>query len=114
MPSAAFVEPFVLEGCNAKIADRLNRLKETLAGLDSTKIDDINALLGSDYIRCSSSEQDENVYSGRVTEYLDEHPSLNPGLKYYICGNAEMVVDTRDILINKGIPFDHIISEIYF
>jgi len=54
------------------------------------------------------------VYAGRVTEYLIEQPTLNPGLKYYLCGNAEMVVDTQDILIIKGIPFDQIVSEIYF
>ena len=37
-----------------------------------------------------------------------------PCLKYYLCGSAEMVVEIRDILIEKGIPFDRIISEIYF
>jgi ferredoxin--NADP+ reductase len=70
--------------------------------------------LGDAYTRCCSREQDEGVYPGRVTSYLEELPSLNPSLKYYLCGNAEMVVETRDVLINKGIPFDHIISEIYF
>ena len=40
--------------------------------------------------------------------------SLDPVLKYYLCGSAEMVVDTRDILIEKGIPFENIVSEIYF
>ena len=33
---------------------------------------------------------------------------------YYLCGSADMVVEVRDILIGKGIPFGHIISEIYF
>ena len=70
--------------------------------------------MGSNYIRCCTAEQDENVFSGRVTEYLKEQLSLNPGLMYYLCGNAEMVVDVRDILISKKIPFDHIVSEIYF
>lgn len=72
------------------------------------------AALGASYIRCCSQEQDKEVYHGRVTAYLDEIPDLNPSLKYYLCGKAEMVVETRDILIGKGIPFDHIISEIYF
>jgi ferredoxin--NADP+ reductase len=76
--------------------------------------DDFKSLLGSNYIRCSTAEHDVDVYSGRVTEYLKEQPILNPWLKYYLCGSAEMVVETRDILINKGIPFDQIISEIYF
>ena len=70
--------------------------------------------LGENYIRCCTAEHDETVYPGRVTSYLEEQDNLNPGLKYYLCGKAEMVVETRDILISKGIPFEHIISEIYF
>lgn len=70
--------------------------------------------LGDAYTRCCSREQDEGIYPGRVTSYLEELPALNPSLKYYLCGNAEMVVETRDVLINKGIPFNNIISEIYF
>ena len=73
-----------------------------------------NSILGSNYIRCCTAEHDEGVFAGRVTDYLEEQSSLNPGVKYYICGSAEMVVDTRDMLISKGIPFDQIISEIYF
>jgi len=45
---------------------------------------------------------------------LEEQDALNPALKYYICGSADMVVEARDILISKGIPFGSIISEIYF
>jgi ferredoxin--NADP+ reductase len=69
---------------------------------------------GGSYIRCCTAETDEGVYHGRVTAYLQEHQLPDPGLKYYLCGSAEMVVDTRDLLIEKGIPFDQIISEIYF
>lgn len=76
--------------------------------------DEFEAELGEAYTRCCTREQDERVYHGRVTAYIEELPALNPSLKYYLCGNAEMVVETRDILISKGIPFDHIISEIYF
>lgn len=76
--------------------------------------DDFASELGNHYIRCCTGESAEGVYQGRVTSYLAENPSPDPGLKYYICGSAEMVVDTRDVLISKGIPFDQIISEIYF
>ncbi len=71
-------------------------------------------ILGDQYTRCCTAEEDEDVYHGRVTSFLQEYPLPDPGLKYYLCGSAEMVVDTRDILIEKGIPFDNIISEIYF
>ena len=76
--------------------------------------DEFEVVLGENYIRCCSGEHDERVYHGRVTGFLEEEPELDPSLKYYLCGNAEMVVETRDILIQKGIPFHQIISEIYF
>lgn len=76
--------------------------------------DFFSGLLGEQYTRCCTAEEDEGVYHGRVTGFLEDNPLPDPDLKYYLCGNAEMVVDTRDILIEKGIPFDRIISEIYF
>ncbi|MEA3460296.1 MAG: FAD-binding oxidoreductase [Bacteroidota bacterium] len=76
--------------------------------------DEFQEVLGQNYIRCCSAENGEGVYQGRVTEYLEEQDELNPALKYYLCGSADMVVETRDILISKGVPFGHIISEIYF
>ena len=76
--------------------------------------DEFREVLGDNCIRCCSAESDQGVYSGRVTDYLEEHAGLDPDLKYYLCGSADMVVEARDILISKGIPFNHIISEIYF
>jgi len=49
-----------------------------------------------------------------VTDYLKSVAALPGDYKYYLCGRAEMVVEARDILIAKGIPFNKIISEIYF
>ena len=76
--------------------------------------DEFSGLLGGNYIRCCTAEEHDGVYPGRVTRYLSEEAELDPALKYYLCGSAEMVVETRDILIERGIPFDKIISEIYF
>lgn len=76
--------------------------------------DEFQEALGQDYIRCCSADSGEEVYQGRVTGYLEEQDALNPALKYYLCGSADMVVEARDILISKGIPFGNIISEIYF
>ena len=76
--------------------------------------DEFATLLGENYVRCCTAESDEGVYPGRVTQYLEEVAVLDPGLKYYLCGSAEMVVETRDILISKGVSFDRIVSEIYF
>lgn len=76
--------------------------------------DQFEAGIGENYIRCSSREDGPGVFHGRITKYLMEQPSLPVDEKYYLCGSAEMVVDVRDILIDKGVPFENIISEIYF
>jgi ferredoxin--NADP+ reductase len=76
--------------------------------------DEFTRSLGSSYIRCCSGEEAEGVYPGRVTSWLREHPLPGEGMKYYLCGSAEMVVETRDILIAAGVAFDRIVSEIYF
>ncbi len=70
--------------------------------------------LGSNYIRCCSQQSGEGVYHGRLTRWLQEKPDMPADRKYYLCGSAEMVVDTRDILIGKNIPYDSILAEIYF
>lgn len=76
--------------------------------------DEFSAELGDQYLRCCSQEEAEGVYHGRVTDYLKNTSSLPADFKYYLCGRAEMVVESRDLLIERGIPFNQIISEIYF
>jgi ferredoxin/flavodoxin---NADP+ reductase len=71
-------------------------------------------LMGNRYIPCCSSENGNGIYQGRLTQYLKETELIDPGLKYYLCGSAEMVVDTRDILISRGVPYDKLVAEIYF
>jgi ferredoxin--NADP+ reductase len=76
--------------------------------------DEFMPYLGNDYIRCCSQEQGEGVFEGRLTHFLQKHALLPQDHKYYLCGMAEMVVEARDILISKGIPFENIMAEIYF
>jgi len=70
--------------------------------------------LGGKYIRCCSQEQSPDAFSGRVTDYLKLQETLPLNQKYYLCGNSLMVVEVRDLLIEKGIPYQNIIAEIYF
>ena len=74
----------------------------------------INVLGPENYVRCCSQETGDDVYQGRLTQFLRDHSELDPERKYYLCGLAEMVVETRDLLIDKGIPYENIIAEIYF
>lgn len=71
-------------------------------------------VLKENYIRCCTSEQSPVVYPGRLTSWLKEQKDLPHDYKYYLCGSAEMVVQTRDILVSRGIDFDSVIAEIYF
>ncbi len=66
------------------------------------------------YIRCCSKDSGEGIFEGRLTHYLDEHIEIPTNINYYLCGSAEMVVDVRNLLIGKGVPFNNIITEIYF
>lgn len=70
--------------------------------------------MGHNYIRCCSGHKAENCFYGRITAYLEQLPELPDNILYYLCGSAEMVVDTRDVLIARGVPFDRIVAEIYF
>ena len=70
--------------------------------------------LGSEYVRCCSGEKAEGCFNGRVTNYLEQLPELPSDIHYYLCGSAEMVVDTRDVLIARGVLFNNIVAEIYF
>ncbi len=70
--------------------------------------------LKENYIRCSSQEVVAGAYHGRLTNYLREQEAFPAQAVYYLCGSAEMVVETRDILIAKGVRYEQIISEIYF
>ena len=75
--------------------------------------DELEEALNDKYIRCCSSESSCNTIPGRVTDYLNEFQKL-PDVKYFVCGQALMVVEVRDLLIKKGIQFENILSEIYF
>jgi ferredoxin/flavodoxin---NADP+ reductase len=76
--------------------------------------DELVTDFGSRYIRCCSQQEGEGTYHGRVTQYIEELDSLPEDQKYYLCGSAEMVVECREILLSKGIPFSNVVAEIYF
>lgn len=70
--------------------------------------------LGDCYLRCCSREKAPGSFPGRVTDYLSGLERLPQSDKYYLCGQALMVVEVRDLLIQKGVPFDRIYAEIFF
>lgn len=76
--------------------------------------DEFEPVLNDHYIRCCSRDDVPGVFHGRVTDFLNSLQSMQPEPLYYLCGSSEMVVETRDILINKGVPFKRIVGEIYF
>lgn len=76
--------------------------------------DELKNDMNERYIRCCSGEKAEGVYNGRLTGYLMQLDMLPDDRKYYICGLVEMVVDTRELLLSKGVSYSNILSEIYF
>ncbi len=69
--------------------------------------------LAENYHRFCSGEDVAGAQRGRINQYLELH-DLPKDRKYYICGQATMCVEVRDLLISKGIPFTNIVVEIYF
>lgn len=65
------------------------------------------------YIKCSSVMNKEGFFHGRLTQYLKE-AALDIQRNFFVCGSSEMVVQVRDILIDRGVDYDKIIAEIYF
>jgi ferredoxin--NADP+ reductase len=76
--------------------------------------DELADALGTRYHRCCSGGTSAGCQDGRVTDYLAQHPALPTDRPYYLCGSEMMVVEVRDLLIARGIPFTRIFSEIYF
>ncbi|KOH43999.1 ferredoxin--NADP reductase [Sunxiuqinia dokdonensis] len=70
--------------------------------------------MGRNYVRCCSQEQSCDVFPGRVTDYLNSVDDLPKDQLYYLCGKALMVVEVRDLLISRSIPYENILAEIYF
>ena len=68
----------------------------------------------NEYTKCCSQGTSEFTYNGRLTNYIRNKTQLPPDTRFLLCGSPEMVVETRDILIEKGVPFNKIIAEIYF
>ncbi len=75
---------------------------------------DFEQKMGKRYVPSCTREKIEGVYHGRVLKYLSEMHKLDASLKYYLCGSAEMVVDVRDLLIERGVPFENVVAEIFF
>lgn len=76
--------------------------------------DELEWKMGSRYIRCCSHEQSCNILPGRITKYLEEINNLPTNINYYLCGKSLMVVELRDLLISRGVPYQNILAEIYF
>ncbi|MFW6350857.1 MAG: oxidoreductase [Bacteroidota bacterium] len=76
--------------------------------------DTFQTLMDQRYFPCCSREQNPDTFHGRVTDFLKRFGAENNHLPFYLCGSAEMVVDVRDMLIEQGVPFHNIMSEIFF
>lgn len=74
----------------------------------------IKEVMKDRYLRFCTAEESPDVISGRITTFLQQKDDLEPNIIYYLCGNNQMVIDIRQILIGKGVPYENIKAEIYF
>ncbi len=73
-------------------------------------------LLGDSYHRCCSraEEADPRYFRGRAPDFIAGMRDLPADLPWLLCGGSEFVVDTREALIARGIPYARILAEVYF
>jgi ferredoxin--NADP+ reductase len=106
------VAPFASMARSGFCADKmLVHGSRTLAGLYLRGY--FSSVLGARYVPCCSAEMTDGVFRGRTTAWLAS-ASLPAAPKYLLCGSSRMVVDARDVLISRGVPFDRVVAEIYF
>ncbi len=80
--------------------------------------DELEARMGEGYLRCLSrpipgAPSQTGLFPGRLTAYLASR-DWQGARSYELCGSASMVVEVRDLLIEKGVEHERIISEVYF
>jgi ferredoxin--NADP+ reductase len=106
------IAPFISMARSAPLDGKiLVHGSRTIAGLFDR--DFFASRLGDSYVPCCTREPGDGVFSGRPTAWLSyrEVPRVD---RFLLCGNSLMVVDARDILISRGVPFENVVAEIYF
>lgn len=76
--------------------------------------DIFKAHVGDNYLRFCTKEKGDGAIEGRLTNWLEAQTELPKDVNYLLCGNPEMVVEVRDIILSKGVAFENIMAEIYF
>ena len=102
--SGTGVAPFVSMARSGLAVDKIlihgGRLDENFYFSDV-----LESLMTYGYVRCCSQQQDTQNYNGRLTVWLMDNQNLPTNCPYYLCGSPEMVVQVRDILIEKEFHF---------
>jgi ferredoxin--NADP+ reductase len=77
---------------------------------------EFEASLGPAYLRCSSraAAGDPACFQGRATALIESRPDLPLDRPWLLCGPTSFVVDTRDFLIRRGLPYSFVRAEVYF
>ena len=67
--------------------------------------DQLAEALGERHVPCCSTASAPEVFAGRLTDYLQDMELPN-GATCMLCGGPSMVVDTRDLLIARGVAIE--------
>ena len=75
--------------------------------------EDIGSVNHNDNGSSGSAQNSRKLFSGRVTDYLRQHPP-SPDTYCYLCGNCDMIYESFDILKKHGVPVEHVFAEVYY
>ena len=68
-----------------------------------------------DYNHCviCTSRDNRGDYHGRVTDYLKNNP-VGKDYWCYLSGNYSMIEEATNIILDQGIPYERILTEVHF
>ena len=75
--------------------------------------DEFEQRLGDHYVKCAPAASGEGFFHGRVSDFIRSHHELPLDNKYYLCGKTEMIDEVKELLIERGVSYSNIISEIH-
>jgi ferredoxin--NADP+ reductase/benzoate/toluate 1,2-dioxygenase reductase subunit len=59
------------------------------------------------------SDEPAGGFQGRVTDCLRGHPVDTEGV-YCLCGNCGMLLEAYDVRVDRGVPRERIMSEVFY
>jgi ferredoxin--NADP+ reductase len=98
-------------------AHRLINYQPFITGIHSDSFQVISRDLDSSQVTLSKPTELPEPQRSRITTWINDHPNpqwFSSFKRIMICGSTQMILDIREVLLEKGVDFQSLVSEVYF